>query len=96
MTISRVTLSPILERKVLSQWTTLDQMTRAMPRGAAIDFIANRFTDFRVRRSLRIMQERFIEDLEMEQLDREAGLSRPHFFNLLKRQMGVTTFTLTR
>lgn len=58
--------------------------------GTAIDFIADRFTDFRVRRSLRIMQERFIGDLEMEQFDREAGLSRPHFFNLFKRQTGVT------
>ncbi|MEM9813492.1 MAG: AraC family transcriptional regulator, partial [Pseudomonadota bacterium] len=49
-----------------------------------------RFTDFRVRRSLRLMQENFAEEVEMRHLAREVGLSRPHFFKLFKRQMGVT------
>ncbi|MEL6679575.1 MAG: AraC family transcriptional regulator [Pseudomonadota bacterium] len=50
----------------------------------------SRFTDFRVRRSLRLMQENFTEAVEMEWLAREAGLSRPHFFKLFKKQMGIT------
>lgn len=50
----------------------------------------SRFTDFRVRRSLRLMQERFTEDVEIEWLAREVGLSRPHFFKLFKKQMGIT------
>lgn len=51
-----------------------------------------RFSDFRVRRSLRLIQERIGEDMEMEmeQLARSVGLSRPHFFKLFKQYMGVT------
>ena len=49
-----------------------------------------RFSDFRVRRSLRFMQEHVTYDVEMESLAREVGLSRAHFFKLFKRQMGVT------
>ena len=51
-----------------------------------------RFSDFRVRRSLRLIQEKIGEDmdLEMEKLARCVGLSRPHFFKLFKQSMGVT------
>ena len=52
--------------------------------------ICGRFTDFRVRRSLRLMEENFAEEVEMRHLAREVGLSRPHFFKLFKKQMGVT------
>lgn len=50
----------------------------------------SRFSDYRVRRSLRLMQEQLAEDVEMLELAREVGLSRPHFFKLFKKQMGVT------
>lgn len=50
----------------------------------------SRFSDFRVRRSLRLMQESFAEEVQMEELAREVGLSRPHFFKLFKKQMGIT------
>ncbi|MEX0281416.1 MAG: AraC family transcriptional regulator [Arenibacterium sp.] len=49
-----------------------------------------KFNDFRVRRSLQLMQERFAEDNPMDDLAREVGLSRPHFFKLFKMQMGIT------
>ena len=49
-----------------------------------------KYIDFRVRRSIRLMKEKFTEDVEIEWLAREAGLSRPHFFKLFKKQMGVT------
>ena len=51
-----------------------------------------RFRDFRVRRSLRLIQEKIGEemDMEMETLARSVGLSRPHFFKLFKQHMGVT------
>lgn len=52
--------------------------------------VCDRFNDFRVRKSLRVMQERMTEDLEMEELARSVGLSRPHFFKLFKQQLGVT------
>lgn len=49
-----------------------------------------RFNDYRVRRSLRVMQENLAEEFEMKDLARSVGLSRPHFFKLFKQQMGVT------
>ena len=49
-----------------------------------------RFNDYRVRRSVRLMQENLTEEFEMENLARSVGLSRPHFFKLFKQQMGVT------
>ena len=51
---------------------------------------SNHFCDFRVRKSLRLIRDHMTEDFEMEQFAREAGLSRPHFFKLFKKQMGVT------
>lgn len=49
-----------------------------------------RFTDFRVRRSLRLIQECVGDNPELELLARQVGLSRPHFFKLFKQHMGVT------
>lgn len=49
-----------------------------------------RSSDFRVRRSLRLMQDRMTDDLDIEGIARAVGLSRPHFFKLFKQQMGVT------
>lgn len=50
----------------------------------------SKFFDFRVRRSMRLMQENFTDDIEIDWLARQSGLSRPHFFKLFKRQMGIT------
>lgn len=50
----------------------------------------SKFTDYRVRRSLRLMQARFTGEVGMDWLARESGLSRPHFFKLFKKQMGIT------
>ncbi len=46
--------------------------------------------DRRVSRAVGLMDERFAEDIEMNWLARESGLSRPHFFKLFKCNMGVT------
>ena len=50
----------------------------------------SRFSDFRVRRSMFLMQDRFDDELLMEDVARNSGLSRSHFFKLFKRQMGIT------
>lgn len=52
--------------------------------------VYDRFSDFRVRRSLRLIQEQTGETIEMERLARDVGLSRPHFFKLFKQYIGVT------
>ncbi len=48
------------------------------------------FSDHRIRRSLRIMQQFVSAEVEMEAVARTVGLSRPHFFKLFKLQLGVT------
>lgn len=52
--------------------------------------VRRRFNDYRVRRSLRVMQETYADETAMDELAREVGLSRPHFFKLFKMQMGIT------
>lgn len=59
-------------------------------RSSVLSAAKTRFTDYRVRRSLRLMQENYTEEVEVEWLAREVGLSRPHFFKLFKKQMGIT------
>jgi len=63
-------------------WTDARQRRRAES--------CRRFNDFRVRRALNLFQDNFAQDVEMEQLARSVGLSRPHFFKLFKQHMGVT------
>ena len=48
------------------------------------------FRDWRVRKSLRIMEDSLAADLDLTAIARESGLSRPHFFKLFRRHMGVT------
>lgn len=48
------------------------------------------FTDFRVRKSMRLMSERLGEELELDDVARDAGLSRPHFYKLFRKQTGIT------
>ena len=59
-------------------------------RSSILKEMRNKFSDYRVRRSLLVMQNNFAETIEMDSLARQVGLSRPHFFKLFKKQMGVT------
>jgi AraC-like DNA-binding protein len=47
-------------------------------------------TDFRVRKSIRLMSESPGAELELDLIARESGLSRPHFYRLFRTQTGVT------
>ncbi len=49
-----------------------------------------KFSDYRIRRSLRTMRQCISAEVEMEAVARSVGLSRPHFFKLFKKQLGVT------
>ena len=49
-----------------------------------------KFNDYRVRRSLRLMQSSYTRETSIDRLAREVGLSRPHVFKLFKMQMGIT------
>lgn len=46
--------------------------------------------DYRIRNALRVFQDRLCDALELDQVAREVGLSRPHFFKLFREQVGVT------
>ena len=54
-------------------------------RGPAASFI-----DFRVRKSIVLMSEKLGSEIELDEVARDAGLSRPHFYKLFRRQTGVT------
>ena len=47
-------------------------------------------TDFRVRKSIRLLQETPVADIELDEVARESGLSRPHFYKLFRTQTGLT------
>ncbi len=46
--------------------------------------------DFRVRKSLRLLDDGLAQGIELETVARDAGLSRPHFFKLFRENTGVT------
>jgi AraC-like DNA-binding protein len=51
---------------------------------------ASSFIDFRVRKSIVLMSENLGSEIELDEVARGAGLSRPHFYKLFRRQTGVT------
>ncbi len=46
--------------------------------------------DYRVRNSIRLMQQRISDDLVLDDIARDAGLSRPHFYRLFRQHVGLT------
>jgi AraC-like DNA-binding protein len=46
--------------------------------------------DFRIRNSLRLMRSRLGDELVLDHIARDAGLSRPHFFKLFRNCVGLT------
>ena len=46
--------------------------------------------DWRIRKALRVLQDSIGEPCELEDVAREVGLSRPHFYKLFRAQMGLT------
>jgi AraC-like DNA-binding protein len=46
--------------------------------------------DFRVRNSMRLMSERLSDEVVLDTIARDAGLSRPHFYKLFRENAGIT------
>jgi AraC-like DNA-binding protein len=46
--------------------------------------------DWRIRKALRVLQDRIGEPCELDAVARDVGLSRPHFYKLFRAQIGVT------
>ena len=57
-------------------WRQTDQPTERR----ALDGV----TDFRVRKSIRLLEEAPVADIELDAVARESGLSRPHFYKLFR------------
>ena len=63
-------------------WRQKDVGESRCPSGQAIDF--------RVRKSMRLMEKSLGADIELDAVARGAGLSRPHFYKLFRTQTGLT------
>ena len=46
--------------------------------------------DFRVRKSLRLLDDGLAQGIELDSVARDAGLSRPHFYKLFRENIGIT------
>jgi AraC-like DNA-binding protein len=46
--------------------------------------------DYRIRRAIHAINTRIGQEVQFDDIAREAGLSRPHFFKLFREQLGVT------
>lgn len=67
-----------------------DQSWQWTERGAAFTGQAAPLRDFRVRNALRLLLDRLCESFDLNEVAREVGLSRPHFYKLFRQQVGVT------
>ncbi len=67
-----------------------DQSWQWQPQSALYGNKMAGFTDFRVRKSIQYMTTRLGSEIELDEVARESGLSRPHFYKLFRQQTGVT------
>lgn len=66
----------------------IDTADAARPKDAA--HVSRAASDFRIRKSLALMEANVGERICFDDVARSVGLSRPHFFALFKEQMSVT------
>lgn len=78
-----ISLHQLMQRCFEASWQEMNPVSSR-------DFGGKRCSDFRVRKSLRLMAERLGSDIDLNDVAREAGLSRPHFYKLFRKQMGIT------
>lgn len=67
-----------------------DQSWQWTERGASFTGPALPQRDWRIRKALRVLQDRIGESCELDAVAREVGLSRPHFYKLFRAQIGIT------
>ncbi|TCT09917.1 AraC family transcriptional regulator [Tepidamorphus gemmatus] len=82
---------PLLEERIWSLTQgAFDQSWQWTARGLGFTGPALPARDFRIRKAIRLLQDRLGEPLQLDMVAREAGLSRPHFYKLFRSQVGVT------
>ncbi|KUF09406.1 hypothetical protein AVJ23_17315 [Pseudoponticoccus marisrubri] len=67
-----------------------DQSWQWTPRGTEFTGPELPRRDFRIRKALRVMQQRVGEAIGLDKVACEVGLSRPHFYKLFRAQIGLT------
>jgi AraC-like DNA-binding protein len=75
-------LNQLFEASFDESWKNVGRSHLAAPPQTPIDF--------RVRKSLRILDDCIGEGIELDDVARDAGLSRPHFFKLFRENTGIT------
>ena len=66
------------------------RLTREADEGPQMSRWLTQSADFRIRKSIRLMGDRFDANFDVARLATDSGLSRPHFFKLFRKQIGVT------
>jgi AraC-like DNA-binding protein len=67
-----------------------DQSWQWIPEGPTFTRCAPPVRDFRVRNSVKLMQQNVSERIVLDEIARDSGLSRPHFYKLFRQQVGIT------
>jgi len=75
-------LNQLFDASLNASWTNADRHPHSATCRAAIDF--------RVRKSLRLLDDGLAQGIELAAVARNVGLSRPHFFKLFRENTGVT------
>jgi AraC-like DNA-binding protein len=75
-------LNQLFDASLDASWAQGKRSVRLKPSEASIDF--------RVRKSLRLLDDGFTQGIELATVARDVGLSRPHFFKLFREYTGVT------
>ncbi len=75
-------LNQLFDASFNESWASGDRRSLTAPPRAPIDF--------RVRKSLRLLDDGLGEGIELDNVARDAGLSRPHFYKLFRENTGVT------
>lgn len=84
-------VDPSLEERIcVVTQAAFDQSWQWTRSGPAFTGPALPKRDYRIRNALRLLQERLGETLGLDDVAREVGLSRPHFYKLFREQVGVT------
>jgi AraC-like DNA-binding protein len=66
------------------------QSSERLPSAAAAETTPARISDYRVRKSIDILQQNLCSEIDLDRVAGEAGLSRPHFFKLFRDHLGVS------
>jgi AraC-like DNA-binding protein len=70
--------------------TCFDQSWQWVADGANFANLAPPARDFRVRNSVKLMKQSVTERIVLDNIARDSGLSRPHFYKLFRQQVGIT------